>query len=436
MARAFCFLVILLTLGTRLLMAQGTGSSPRGTLFGSASGGAARNGFDLTAALSEAYESQPPPELRSRVQQGTSLSGGSSSMFVGSGNYDRTRRSGRIAATGTTAFRYYERLDRLTAVSHSLRAGTTLKMAGNSTLEANQTADYSPSYLYRLFPSVTVPDLGDGPSPAAEYRLEETRSFSYFSRATWGLGTPRGNRVTVTAERSRTDFHGGVARPDLDTLAGRTKFSHGVGRTGLLFAEHEYRNGEFGFAASATEHRLRVGGEYSPALSVSRRVHLRFSVSPSVLQIPDSATRVVATGALYRLEGDAAAEYPLLRTWRVGGTYRRGVEYIAVFREPVFRDATKVEATGLAGRRVDLSMSAGYVLGQSALQRSNSYFDTYTGTVRVRYSVSRSVAAYAEYLYYYYNLHGQGALAPDLPGAFKQQGGQVGLMLWSRPLKR
>jgi len=83
-----------------------------------------------------------------------------------------------------------------------------------------------------------------------------------------------------------------------------------------------------------------------------------------------------------------------------------------------------------------VSASAGYVVGESVLQRDNGHFDTYTGTVRARYSVTRSFAVYGQYLYYYYNLRGQAALAPDLPKVFEQHGLRFGLMLWARPLSR
>ncbi len=82
----------------------------------------------------------------------------------------------------------------------------------------------------------------------------------------------------------------------------------------------------------------------------------------------------------------------------LGVSYQRGVEYIAVLREPVFRDVARLEMTGLLGRRVDVSASAGYFVGQSALSMNSEHFDTYTGTARARYSVSRSLAVYAEYL--------------------------------------
>ena len=120
----------------------------------------------------------------------------------------------------------------------------------------------------------------------------------------------------------------------------------------------------------------------------------------------------------------------------MGGSYRRGLEYVAVLLEPVFNDAARLTVRGLITERVDFSASAGYVVGASVLQGNNSRFDTYTGTVRGRYSVNRSFALYAEYLYYYYNLHGQAALAPGLPSVFEQHGIRLGLMVWTRPVSR
>jgi hypothetical protein len=253
-------------------------------------------------------------------------------------------------------------------------------------------------------------------------------------------GTTRGHSGSISAERSTTSFNQAnqerSARPNQDILTGRAKWSHGFGRTGVLSAEYEYREGDFGYGANATDQRLRFGVEYFPALSTSRRLALRFHIAPSAMEIPASATGAGATETLYRLEGDAAVVYPFSLRWDLGVSYQRGVEYIAVLREPVFRDVTRLEMTGLLDRRVDISASAGFFVGQSALSMNSEHFDTYTGTTRARYSVSRSLAVYAEYLYYYYNLQGQASLAPDLPDVFEQHGIRAGLMLWARPVGR
>jgi hypothetical protein len=322
------------------------------------------------------------------------------------------------------------------ALTHNGGIGSTIRLGARSTLELGQTADYSPSYLYRLFPSVAQPGVGEGAPAAPDYRVAETRSFANSSIATVRSGSARGLQLSAAAERHAAEFYGGFARPNVDTLGGRLGLSQGVGRTGAFSLEYEYRAGEFGYGGKTTEQRLRIGTTYSPARSVSRRAQYRFSLAPSVIDIPASATNTIATGTLLKVEGEATAEYPFLGSWAMGGSYRRGLEYIEVFREPVFRDAARLELKGLVNERVDVTSSAGYVVGESVLQRNGQRFDTYTGTVRARYSVTRSLAVYTEYLYYYYNLRGQAALAPDLPRVFEQHGVRLGLMLWAQPISR
>ena len=415
--------------------AQDLGSPPRGAIFGGAAG-APRDRLDVTAAVSEGLDSDVPPALGAQVPQGGPQSGGLSSMLMMAANYERHRRSASVTAQVFTARQYYPEAGGFVPPTLSAGVGATVRLNTESTLEIGQTADYSPSYFYRLFPSVTPPAVGDPAPFAPDYRVDETKSFANSTQLTFRTGSTRANQISASVEHSATDFFGAVGRSDLDTLAGRATFAHGVGRTGAFSVEYEYRSGEFGDGSRATEQRLRIGADFSPALSASRRAQFRFNLAPSAIQNLASATDVATTGTLYRVEGEAAAEYPFLRSWSIGGSYRRGLEYIAVLLEPVFNDAARLQLQGLVTQRVDVSASGGYVVGESVLQQNNSHFDTYTGTVRGRYSVNRSFAVYAEYLYYYYNLHGQAALAPDLPSAFEQHGIRLGLMLWARPVSR
>lgn len=415
---------------------QDISSAPRGAIFGATVDNSFRDRLDVNTALSGGLDSEVPAELRQRVPQTGPQSGGYSSMLIVSADYARERRGGSITAQGFTALQYYPGFGGAVSRTHSAGVGATLRTSSVSTLEIGQTADYSPSYFYRLFPSVTPPGIGE-PGPAApDYRVDETQSFANSTQLRFRTGRQSGNRISASVEHSATEFSGGTPRTDLDTLAWRASFARGVSRTGTFSIEYEYRTGEFGYGAQGTEQRLRFGANYSPALSLTRRAQLRFNLAPSAIEIPASATSVAATGTLYKMEGDGAIAYPFLRSWTVGGSYRRGLEYIAVLRDPVFRDAARAELEGLVTERVDLSASAGYVTGASVLQQDDEHFDTYTGTVRGRYSVNRSLAVYAEYLYYYYNLRGQAALAPDLPSVFEQHGIRLGLMLWARPLSR
>jgi hypothetical protein len=181
---------------------------------------------------------------------------------------------------------------------------------------------------------------------------------------------------------------------------------------------------------------MRLGGEWAPALSRTRRALFHFSLAPSAIDIPESATNATASGVLWRLEGDVTVEYPFLPNWSGSGSYTRGVEYIAVLREPVFRDAVRVGLSVLATERLDVSASAASSAGESALNQNRQRYDAYTGDLLGRISVTRSFALYGEYLYYRYQFHDLVGLAPGLPNRFDQHGVRVGVMLWARPVGR
>jgi hypothetical protein len=411
-------------------------SSPRGTLFGRATGSASSTNLDVTAALSQAYDSVPPSEFRSLVPQSGPQSGGLSSTLLGTTDYSRKRRQFDLHGHGVTAWRYYQRLDQLSLVSSDAVVGGTFRLPSRTTLEVTQGTAYSPSYLYQLFPGVAPLEVGESVPSAPDYRVDTTRSYAFDTRVRLSAGSPRHNRVELRAERNIAHFKGAIERPDLDVLGGAARWAHGIGRTGSLFAEYEYRQGEFGLGGRTNEQRVRLGGDWMPALSRTRRSTVRFSVAPSVMEIPDSATNTVVTGTLFKVEGDASLRYQFSRSWSAGGAYSRGVEYIAVLLEPVFRDAARLEVSGLLADRLDVSASAGMSVGASAFTDKRERHDAYTGTARVRYAVGRSLAVYGEYLYYYYRFHDLAGLAVNLPSRFQQHGVRAGLMLWARPVGR
>ena len=427
---------------------------PSGGLFGATrSDVGGRDRLNVIFDVSEALDSELPPELRSRVLLGDPQSGGLSTMLTASADYARSRRRVQLAGTALTAFRYSQRLDQVAAVSHSAGLGASVRLPKQGSLQIDQTASYSPSYLYQLFPTtpLTVPGASMPANP--DYRIDAIGSFSQGTKMALAFGSSRGTRVTATAEYSHTDFQRQTAtRPNLTMYATGAKVSRALSRSSGLSVEYQYRTGEFGFGGLTKEHRVTMGGEYSRALSGRRRATFRFNLTPATLEIPESALSAFATGPilsavegpaqsavegrLYRLQGDATADYAFRRNWRAMGNYRRGVEYLALLTEPVFSEGLRVELTGVINRRVDVSADAGYATGASAIYRSTQDLETRTGEVRIRYALKRSFALYTEYLYYYYDLRGQARLVPDLPTVFEQNGLRVGLMLFIQPLGR
>ena len=137
---------------------------------------------------------------------------------------------------------------------------------------------------------------------------------------------------------------------------------------------------------------------------------------------------------LYRVTGNGAFAYQFNRTGEVRASYRRAVEYIVQLGEPVLIDGISASLAGSPTRRVQLTVGAGYSSGASALQ-TRAKFDTYTANVRSHMSVTRMLAIYAEYLYYFYDFGADPSLAPELPRRLERNGVRVGLTL-STPLLR
>jgi hypothetical protein len=311
--------------------------------------------------------------------------------------------------------------------------GASLNLPARGTLEVNQTTAYSPSYLFALFPAVASPEVGETIPIAQDYRADLTESLSYRTNVSLGFGSTRGTRISVSGEYSATDYEEGSIYDDLNGHTARAGVSQGIGRGLRVSADYEYRVGDFSLGTRTVEHSLPFGVEYSPALSVSRRATFGLKIVPSTMLIPESTSVITpVTGRVTRVQGEASASYPFLRSWTASARFRRNFEYVAVLGEPIFADTASVEVSGMVRRRLDFFASAGLAEGESALQQNNQV-DSYIGNVRLRFALTRSFAAFGEYLFYRFDLRGLGFTTLGLPGTFDQHGVRVGLMLWVSP---
>jgi hypothetical protein len=415
--------------------ANATLAHAQGGLFGSTRSDTGRGDrLNVTFAVSEAYDSDLPAELRVRLPQNDPYSGGFSTMLMTSARYMNAGRRGQITGSGETSFRYSQKLAGVAAVGHSGALGARVNLSRIATAEVNQTVAYSPSYLYQLFPTVTPPGLGEAVAAAPEFRVDQTDSYNYGTTGTIAVGSERANRFTASADYRHTAYQGDIlSRSGLTTRGVRAGYSRGVGRSATFSTGYEYRTGEFELGP-ANEHRLNIGADYSRALSATRRATFRIRLSPSIMDIPETDADALLTGRVRRLQAEGSADFQLHRAWQAGASYRRNTEYLPAFLEPVLTDSVSAQVTGLITRRLDVSASAAYARVGSALTGSvnalnqGGQMDTYVGTARLRYAISRRLALYTEYLYYVYELRGETLLAPELPPTFNQSGIRVGLM--------
>jgi hypothetical protein len=409
-----------------------------GGLFGPTRANAAgRDKLTVQFSMAEALDSEVPAEFRSLVPRDGVQSGGRSTMVAAAAAYARDRRSVQLSGSASTYFRYAHRLAGIAAGSQSAQFGAGLRLPKQGRVEISQAAAYSPSYLYQLFPTATLAP-GEAIPANPEYRIDETESYSYRSRMSVAFGSLRATRLTATAEYGVTDFKKQAAvRPNLVTYAAGARVSRALSRSAALSLGYDHNTGAFGAGRLTKAHRVTMGVEYAPSISVTRRVTFRFDLSPSIVETPESTAVVVTRRAggqqVHPLQGEASIDYPFRLKWRANASYRRSVGHVPVLTEPLLATGARVKVMGVIGRRVDISASMGYAAAVSAVSREPRNLTTYTGDARIRYALTRSVAIYSEYLHYSYDLHGLAALAPDLPGVYEQRGIRLGFTVFSQP---
>ena len=350
-------------------------------------------------------------------------------MLLGAADYARTRGHLQIAATGFGAYRYQRAFDRFDTMSQSAGFGAVIGLPARASVRVDQTVAYSPSYLYQLYPA-PAPALGEAIPVAPDYQVVETDSLIYRSNATFSMNVRHGTRVTASTAYERTDFRGALAeQPQL----GVHSFSGGVFeniRKNVQFSvDYSYLQSDFRLGAAAEQH-VALGAEYSRAVSRSRRVTFRGHITPTVV-IADPVLDRSGARRISNLQGDVAVDYEFRPGWRASGTWQRQTNYIAVVPSPLLADSGLVSVTGLITRRLDLTVSAGYVQSETVATTQLSRIDSRTTNVRMRYAFSRSVAVYGEYVQFNYDyLNGFGGLGSFLPGAFNEHGLRIGAMLW------
>ena len=442
-ARIVAAAVCVTLVAARPALSQSTNPRrPSGGLFGAARpdiGGNER--FNVTFEAAEGYDSQLPLERQAAVVGGGLSSGGFSTLFGGSASFAQGGRRLQFVASASTAFKYYQELDRLDALSHGASLGLEVGLPSGGRFSIDEALAYSPAYLYQLFPQGEPPALGESIPLNPDYRIDQTDSYSSATRAALQFGSSRGTSFTTSAEYQVAAFQDETtALSGVDTRTVGASLSQAVSRRLSFSGGYNYRTGKVGFSGPSYEHEVPVSAEYSPALSASRRLNIRVTAAPAWLKIAPSALGIETSEPVpdyfFRMQGSANVSYPFKLNWEAGVTYDRSVQYVMGTTEPLLSDSIRVGLTGLISRRIDVTAGGGYASADSAQVGSRQELNTYTAGVKIRYALKRSMAVYSEYLYYSYDQDGLLNLAPGLPRGLEQHGVRLGFALFVEPLGR
>jgi hypothetical protein len=419
--------------------AQTASQRPYKGVFGGGVYGDPDHTFDVSLSMLEGYDDNLVAATGGGVRTSAPVVGGLYSMFGANGAYDWRGRGSQFGVTAATVGRYYNDAQTFVA-SHAAGVGFSTQLPKRTILSVDQSFAYSPSYLMGLFPQTTTPTPGDAPAVGADYAVNTVSSYQYGTRASISRGLTRRGTVSAAVEYRSTDFlelEAEAGRTDRATTQARIQFSRGVSRSTSLRVAYRYSRGDIGSTivgyvpgGTSTEHGFDVGVDYLRTLSATRRMRLGFGVGSSAADLPlSSLAAAVTDDRQYNVLGEARFEYQFQRTWSTRARYQRRLEYIAELAEPVYSGGFAADMSGLLTPKVELSAAFGLSNGRSAAFRRATAYDTYTANVRLSRALSRTLALYTEYLYYFYDFRNT-QLQPGVPSTMERNGVRVGLTLW------
>lgn len=425
-----------------LAQSLGTDRPFRG-LFGGRGSDTGRQALNVSATLVQAYD-----DIRSPESGGTeprpATRGGYFAMLQAAADYAWGGQAAQLTANAASAGRYFGHAGQIDALSYSAGIGLSMSPDRRTTVLVGQTASYSPSYLFRLFPAADE-SAGEPPSIAPDYAIDDEASLVSTTTASVSRGVTRRGALSGLVDYSTTNFQGHTSQANQASYGVRAGFSRTVGRRSGLRAGYHYRNADFGALTTGptVEHGLQLGVNHTRLLSATRSASFSFDLGLSAADHPALSAADHLTpdggqpgrGSLYRATTNATASYQFGRAWQVRGAYRRSLEYMSELIEPVFTGGVTAAVGGLISRRLDLLIAGGYSSGEGAVL-STSSFTTYTANVRSRLAVTQTLAIYLQYLYYFYEFGGETLLAPGLSPRFERNGVRVGVAVWLPAFKR
>ena len=282
------------------VLSQTTGVRPLpGGLFAGSDKRRVKQKLEISFSVVEANDSDVPAEATGVLPTDALLSGYSTLLAA---NMDYGWQGSRVQfrATGASAMRYYSDIESVQSASYSVGIGASARLGGRTTLFANQSVAYLPSYLNAVFPQQAVTEPGTAAPPAPNYAVSDTETYSYGTTVTSTRGLSRRSHVSATGDFQYTDFvHETSARPDLRSGGVRGEYSRNLSRNLALHGGYRYRSGTFAYGGafalanlSTTEHGPDVGVAYIRPVSETRRLSLGFTTGGSALSVPGRTSRI------------------------------------------------------------------------------------------------------------------------------------------------
>lgn len=171
---------------------------------------------------------------------------------------------------------------------------------------------------------------------------------------------------------------------------------------------------------SPRTYNLDLGMNYSRPLSFSRRTRVSFASGATGVSNRNQDVQ-------YRAIGNAGVTHEFGRSWTAGASYDRNVQFVPTFVDPLFSDGVTVGVQGRVTRTSGAQLSATWSKGTVGIPSDDNDYATTSFSAQYRHGITRTLGAYAEYIFFD-STFGSGVELPRLvPGSQRRQGIRVGV---------
>lgn len=327
-----------------------------------------------------------------------------------------------------------------TGVNNLLEPGVAASVAASTTagrrntLGARYGVSSQPQFAFGTFAGL-APDVGPDALPTSDpvFGLVDRRTLTWSAGASLQRQWSRRDTMSVDYAFNVQEFTGDVSAGGRNHSTA-VRHERTLSRWASVRGSYGYRWGRFsdfgGRNRPTREHAIEGGPSFSRRLSATRQLTLGFQFGATYVE-----SERVDDGERYQYwtpSGGASVALSLGQTWSTGANYSRRLNVLdGLTGQSYFTDSVTASLGGLLGRRVSLSLSAGYANGRtSAASGRDSTYSNYTGGVGVGIALSRHVQAVVDYYYYTYRYSNPGDLPPGFPARYDRNAVRIGISTW------
>lgn len=399
--------------------------------------------LDITAALFGGYDD----DIFARGDGPRSPNARVGGNFVGgqlAANYFHRMPNAVFSLDGSSAVRWVGSTEEFVPTFYAAGMGYAKAIGARNSVTLRHTTAYRPFFSVVPFAGIgtigtslqnpsTQMDAAIGPSQGPDdFTVSaDRRALQHVGLLQFGRRLSPRSSVDLIGNYGVTDFRTSEL-DDVNNVRWRAaaRYTYDLTRFASLRLGYGYRTLGTSNGRTIINHDIDVGLQYSQPFVFQRgRTQFAFTTGTTML-VRDRLSSDASGGqrTLFRAIGTASLSHAFRAPWQTQLNYTRTVGFLDGLSEPFQGDQVMASVGGLIGRRVDVTMSAGYLSGAIGFRDRN--FDTALANVRARVALSQNLALFGQYFYYQYAFDEAVSTALIVAPELERQGVRIGLTVW------